>query len=393
MKKQILFVDDESHILEGLRRMLRGMRNEWNILCALSGAEALDVMAKEPIQIIVTDMRMPEMDGAALLCEVMKRHPNVIRMVLSGHADAKLIMKSVGVAHQFISKPCDPETLKAIINGAIGIRALLKDSRLESIIAEMNTLPSVPSLYVEMADELKSPEPSVTKVSQIISRDPSMTARILQLVNSAFFGLRRRISNPEDGVSYLGLERIQHLFLVLHAFSQFVPPETSSFAIEPLWEHSISTAVIAKAIAEREEAGKSTIDDAFAVGLLHDIGQLMLACKLTDKHEQSVKLARNEAIPLWQAEQQILSVTHAEVGAYLLGLWGLPDPIVEATAYHHNPVMHERNSFCPLTALHTANSQVLNGSYPGMLKSRADTDYLSKLLRKTTIPDPLERPL
>jgi putative nucleotidyltransferase with HDIG domain len=385
MKKQILFVDDSCSVLDGLRRMLHTQRNEWDTYYVLSGAEALKMMDTRPIDLIVTDMRMPEMDGGELLRQVMKRHPEVIRMVLSGHADSLLTMKAVGVAHQFISKPCDSETLKSIIGRAISLRVLLRDSSLERIISEMDTLPSVPFLYLEMAEELQSPEPSIQKVGQIIARDPGMTAKILQLVNSAFFGLRHRVSNPVDATAYLGLDRVQHLFLAVHMFSQFTPPLSNPFSIDLLWEHSLSTAALAKAIAEEEQASKDIAQDAFTASLLHDIGKLILACRLADKHAEALNVAKTKSIPLWAAEQQVLSVTHAEVGAYLLGLWGLPDSIVEAVAYHHRPTDSTNKAFSALTVLHAADCRNCNHSYAGIPAPQPDMEYLSRLLRKTKI--------
>jgi putative nucleotidyltransferase with HDIG domain len=385
VKKQILFVDDNSNVLDGLRRMNRTQRNEWDTYYALSGTEALKIMDARPIDLIVADMRMSGMDGAELLREAMKQHPETIRMVLSGQADSDLTMKAVGVCHQFITKPCDPQILRSIINRAISLRTLLADSRLEGIISEMDTLPSISALYLEITDELQSPEPSMQKVGQIISRDPGMAAKVLQLANSAFFGLRRRISNPADAIAYLGLNRIQHLFLTIHAFSQFVPPVSSAFSIELLWEHSLSTAAHAKAIAEEEEAGKDIAQNAFTAGLLHDIGKLMFACRLADRHSEAVNLAKAKNMPLWVAEHQVLAVSHAEIGGYLLGLWGLPDDIVEAVAYHHRPSDCVNKAFCALTAVHAADCHSINHDCPDIPAPQPEMEYLSMFLRKTKL--------
>jgi putative nucleotidyltransferase with HDIG domain len=386
MKKQILFVDDDCNILEGLQRMFRSRRAEWDIQCVMSGAEALEIMNEKAIDLIITDMRMPEMDGAELLHEVMKRHPSVIRMIFSGQADSEMTTKAVGVAHQFISKPCNPEILKSIIQRAINLKSLLLYSSLIDAISEMDTLPSVPALYIEMTKELQSPEPSIQKVGRIIERDPGMAVKILQIVNSAFFGLRRNISNPADAVFFLGLDRVQHLFLALHMFSKFSSSQNSSFSIQLLWDHSFSTAMLAKTIAEREEMSKEVVGDSFTAGLLHDIGKLMLACRLPDRHAEAVNIAQRDAIPLWLAEHQVLSVTHAEIGAYLLGLWGLPDSIVEAVAYHHRPMESGNTAFCALTAVHIADCQNCDHSYAEIAPPQPDIQYLSRLLRKTKIP-------
>src|ERR1017187_6368046 len=113
--KNLLFVDDEVRVLQGLQRQLYGMRNEWNMNFKEGGAKALDFMASAPVDVIVTDMMMPGMDGAQLLTEVMKRHPDTIRIVLSGHADREAILRLVGPAHQYLSKPCDAEELRNAI--------------------------------------------------------------------------------------------------------------------------------------------------------------------------------------------------------------------------------------------------------------------------------------
>jgi putative nucleotidyltransferase with HDIG domain len=262
---------------------------------------------------------------------------------------------------------------------------LLKDNSLERIVSELDTLPSVPALYLEMMEELQSVDSSIQKVGEIISQDLGMASKILQLVNSAFFGLRRSISNPADAVAYLGLDRIQHLFLALHAFSQFIPRANGAFSIDLLWEHSLSTAALAKAIIEKEGGNKEFVQDAFTAGLLHDIGKLMLACRLSDKHMETIELARTKAIPLWMSEQQILSITHAEIGAYLLGLWGLPDGIIEAVAYHHRPMDSGNKTFCALTALHLADCHNKNNSYRDLPALQLDTEYLSGFFKKSEI--------
>jgi putative nucleotidyltransferase with HDIG domain len=385
MKKQLLFVDDDRNILDGFQRTFRALRDEWDMYFATSGTEALEIMAEKHIDLIVADMLMSGMNGAELLGEVMKRHPAAIRMILSGHADEDLIMRSVGVAHQFISKPCEPEILKVIIRSSLEFGTLLEDGNLKNVLSNIGTLPSLPAHYIKIANEIQSPETSIQRVGQIIASDPAMTAKILQLANSAFFGRRRRVTNAAEAVTYLGMDHIQHLFLAVHAFSQFKPPKTSSFSIDLLWEHSIATAALAKTIADEEGEGKEISDAAYTAGLLHDIGELMFACRLAEQHAEALALAISKTMPLWQAEQEILSTTHSEVGAYLLGLWGLPDAVVEATAYHHRPSESQTKSFCSLTALHAADFQISNRCYAGVPNPQPDSDYLSKFLKKTSI--------
>jgi len=198
--KRILFVDDESMVLDGLRRMLRGMRNEWEMEFAASGHEALGILAGRQFDVIVTDMRMPGMDGCQLLNHVKKLHPQVVRIVLSGQSDNDMIMKSVGPAHQFLSKPCDAEILKTTVARVCSMWNLLDDEALIKVVSGIESLPSLPQLYSEVVDEVNSAEGSLNRVGEIISKDSGMSAKILQLVNSAFFGLPRQVTSPVRAV-------------------------------------------------------------------------------------------------------------------------------------------------------------------------------------------------
>jgi YesN/AraC family two-component response regulator len=203
MKRRILFVDDEPMVLNGLQRTLRKMRRDWDMTFVGSGREALDVLGKKPMDVIVSDLRMPEMDGGRLLAEVKKQHPNVVRIILSGQLDQEMTLKSVQLAHQSLSKPCDAEVLKHTLAKLFALRDFLSDESIKSIISQIESLPSLPAIYTEIVAEMQSDDPSIKKVGEIISKDISMTAKILQMVNSAFFGLFQKIKSPEQAVMML----------------------------------------------------------------------------------------------------------------------------------------------------------------------------------------------
>ncbi len=194
-KKRVLFVDDEPKILEGLRRMLRPLRNEWEMSFVNSGQEALDILAQQPFDVIVTDMRMPAMNGAELLHEVRKRYPHMVRFVLSGQASQETMLRSIGPMHQYLSKPCDSGILKSTLTRSCQLRSILSNEKLHNLVSRIDWLPSLPSLYIEMVEELQKPEASTKILGKLISKDIAMSAKILQLVNSAFFGVRQHISN------------------------------------------------------------------------------------------------------------------------------------------------------------------------------------------------------
>lgn len=381
MKKRVLFVDDESLVLEGLQRMLRSMRGEWDMAFVDSGAKALELMAQAPFDVVVSDMRMPGMNGAELLAEVLKRFPRTVRLILSGHADRDLVLKCVGSTHQYLSKPCQPEELKAAITRAGNLEESLRDQSLRQLVSRLDRLPSIPALYVQIVEKVKDPEIGLDEIGDIMGRDMAMTAKILKLVNSAFFGLGRQISSPAEAVSYLGVETIKSLVLSIHAFSQFSSAKLGTFSIDALWVHSQQTAGLAKEIARMEDGDNKVLDDSFVAGLLHDTGKLILASNFPQQYDEVLRAGQAGRAALMAAEQQIFGAHHAEVGGYLLGLWGLPVPVVEAIALHHQPSTAPNPVFGPLTAVHVANALVNTqpaGPNPGS-PEEFDLPYLSAL--------------
>src|ERR1700678_767223 len=183
-KKRILFVDDEVMVLEGLQRMLRSMHREWDMYFVDCGEAALQLLATQPFDVIVSDMLMPRMNGAELLTRVMTLYPTTVRLILSGYADKDLILKCVGSTHQYLSKPCDAESLKATIQRASNLEAALQSDRLKKLVCQMSRRPSIPSLYLEVMEKASRPDILLEEVGAIIGRDLGMTAQVLKLSNS-----------------------------------------------------------------------------------------------------------------------------------------------------------------------------------------------------------------
>jgi HD-like signal output (HDOD) protein len=378
--RRVLFVDDEPKILEGLQRMLRSMRDDWEMEFANSGPAALADLKSRPFDVVVTDMRMPGMDGAMLLSEIRQLHPQIVRIVLSGHSDQELVLSSVGPAHQYLSKPCDPELLKQTIMRACALRDLLSNTSLTLLVSQMESLPSLPSLYMELMQQLESADPSIKKIGAIISKDLGMTAKILQMVNSAFFGLRRHISNPADAVGLLGLDIVKALVLSIHVFSQFSQNRIPGFSLKDLWDHNMAVGVLAKKIAKSEQQHQQVVDDCFTAGLLHECGKLVLAARLPAEYAEMLALRERQELQTIEAERMVFGATYSEVGAYLLGLWGLPDSIVEAVAFHQLPDQCSAGGFGPLTAVHVAD-YLIGESQVDAVKDTASADltYLARL--------------
>ena len=380
MSTRILFVDDEPLILQGLERSLRPLRKEWQAVYATGGEEALALLEGEPFDVIVTDMRMPGMDGAALLEQVTRRYPDIVRMVLSGQSDLESVIKSAGVTHQYLSKPCSIEALREAVNRAVSLRQLLANASVKQVVLRMRSIPSVPPLYVELTNCLKSKGGSLEKASAIIQKDMGMSAKVLQLANSGLFGASGRISSVADAVTYLGLDTIRTLLLTLHAFSEFQPGGPVNFYMASLWRHSLAIGALAERIMQSlPAAGTEGTIDMRVMGLLHDTGRLVLAANLPESFERIPHLAAEKRILEWQAEREVFGTTHAEVGAYLFGLWGLPEAIVEAVAYHHTPAQCPRPGSAMLTALHVADvlASEMDASESAWHNPEPDFEYLA----------------
>jgi HD-like signal output (HDOD) protein len=379
MKQHLLFVDDDRSVLQGLQRMLRPLRHEWDMAFANNGPEALDYMARTHVDVIISDMRMPDMDGAQLLTEVMRKYPATARLILSGQASRETVMRALVPTHQYLAKPCDPDTLKAAITRATTLHALLTDTNLRALVAGMSTLPSLPSLYLEVTELLNDAKTSMQMMSEVISRDIGMTAKILQVANSAFFGQRQTTKNLTRAITMLGLDNIKALVLSLAVFSQCPQAQLKRFSLQMLWDHCFATATSAKHIAQMEQQEACMNEATFTAGLLHECGRLIFAVNVPDAYEQALALVKQEGLSVWEAEREIFEVSHAEVGAYLLGLWGLPDPIIEAVAFHHRPLQGGAQTFSPLTAVHVANALLSEQTDAGPPQPAVDFEYLTKL--------------
>jgi HD-like signal output (HDOD) protein len=379
--RRVLFVDDERNVLDGLRRVLRLYRAEWDMEFVEGGRDALVLLATKAFDVIVTDMRMPGMDGAELLKKVRELHPETVRIMLSGQSDQEAVQRSIGRTHQYLSKPCDPESLHTVIRRSCELRDRLGNESLKRLVSQTVTLPSLPEIYTRVIDELCKPDPCMKTVTDLISRDVGMSARLLHLVNSSFFGIRQRVESPAYAASLLGLNILCPLILSAGIFCQFDARAIRSFSINEFSDHSLAVSNAARLIAMRAGADKEVIDDAQMAGMVHDVGQLLLASQVIAEYDQVLHRIHEEGRSACEIERELLGSDHADVGAHLLGLWGLPEPIVEAVALHHEPSKCVIDRFTPLTAVHVANVVINKTSFAGPLAEGLDVDlaYLKRI--------------
>lgn len=352
---RVLIVDDEPRVLQGLVRSLFHL--DWQIETAHSGDKALKVLEGSPVDVVISDMRMPGMDGAQLLRRVRDRYPGVVRIILSGHNEIEAAMRAVPVAHQFLSKPCEPDVVQRVIERAYTLLQLMQQEELRALVGQISELPSVPKTYVELTEVINRKSSSVSDVAAVVERDVAMSAKVLQLVNSSFFSQAQEVTCVRQAVTRLGVDMMKSLALVTHAFqaNSSRDPKLQSF-LEEEQEHAFKVGAAARRLCDDRRMG----DLAFMGGVLHDVGKVVLRVGATRQFQQVAReVAANEGKRCHELERAVIGVSHAEVGAYLVGLWGLPFAAVEAVAHHHCPErLGAIDGMAPALAVHLADNFV-----------------------------------
>ena len=378
-KKRVLFVLAEPSALASLQAMLVSLSNEWEMEFVAKAEEALTVLDRSPVDVILSSIHLPGMGGLQLLAEVKRRAPHVIRIASSSCAHRATIVSALEVAHQFIPMPFTTEVLKATIARAGALGARLTNESLRTLIAGIRTLPSLPHLYQELVAAMGSSTASADVATRIISQDMAMVSKLLQVVNSAFFGLRRTISSPAHAVALLGIDSVKALVLSVQVFAQFESAKRPPIPLETMWKHGLVTGTSARDIAKSQDVGSIGVEGAFMAGLLHDIGLLVLATNFPEQYGEVLTNLRDDRLPVCDAERAVFKASHEDVGAYLLGLWGVSDAIVEAVAFHHHPGERCQEGFSLLAAVHVANAleEASDSTTTSGIPTPIDLEYLT----------------
>ncbi|MEI9947632.1 MAG: HDOD domain-containing protein [Pseudomonadota bacterium] len=351
--QRILFVDDDELILRSIDRVLRRHAQQagWELHFVSDGDAALELLEQKPFDVILVDAHMPRMSGTSLLRRVQESNPSIVRILLSGHTGLDLLRTALPLAHQFIAKPCDGQLLRTTLENACGLRSILNRPELRTLVGSSNELPSAPRTYVEISNALSNPHASTRTVAEIVERDIALSARVLQLVSSGFYGLPRQVSSIGGAVAFLGVEVIKAIVLSIEVSKMFPASHAiPDFSIDTLQRRSAAAAQLAKRLLGHESGG----DSVLIAGMLQDVGQLIFAARAAQRFSIALATSSRGKTPLYEAELQLFGSTHAEVGGYLLGLWGLPPKIVHAVAHHLEPVDGAR-LFDAAAALYVGN--------------------------------------
>ncbi|RCK33936.1 response regulator [Thalassospira xiamenensis] len=388
---KVLFVDDNANILNGLRRRLRAACPSWTISFAASGDEALALCEQNSFDVVVSDMRMPGMDGAELLGHVRDRMPDAARIILSGFSEDEAILRTVGPAHQYLAKPCDDEILIETIQHTLKLRNILTAPELRKLVGNIDALASPPDTYTRLVQALENPKIGQERITAIVSSDIALTAEVLKLTNSAYFSLPAKITSISHAVRMIGTETLKSLALFVGLFKSFDGSVGVRRQIKNLCQRSQQIGVSAALIAEHEKLDKPTCQILPAIGMLSHIGSLVLYLNYPNQMEEAVARIESEKITIIEAEQKQFGAAHPEIGAYLLGLWGFPEQVVQAVAYHHRPFDFPHHRMSGLTAIYAAqllSREVASQGYDveGDIETKIDIPYLTRVGKADRIP-------
>lgn len=400
--KRIVFVDDERELLDGLRARLYKHRNDWDMTFLLSGDDAIAVFEKQHVDLIVSDVRMPGMDGGQLLSVVKQRWPNTVRIIVSGYSDPVQAVRLTSLAHQYIAKPCDGRQLENIIDRCFNLQDLLGEEPLRRMVGRIGRLPAMPRTYGRLQAALSQPTVTAAEIGDIVTADAAIASKVLQITNSAFFRLRKPMVRIKDAVTYLGFATIRNLVLSAEIFSQWRTPQSlPDVDPEKLQHHAQRMAAACKSLA----GGRASPDDAWLAGLLHDIGYWILVQECPSELAQALELSRSQHLPLFECERRTTGATHAQIGGYLLGLWGLPYSIVEAVSMHHTPTAVTPHGYDILGALAVSHALLepnsahalsnsgesgtgIDAAYLATLNAPFDWEEAQRRVHASAIPSP-----
>jgi putative nucleotidyltransferase with HDIG domain len=352
--KRVLFVDNISSDLEAYKQNFQFRDEEWQTFFAEDSSSALKILINSSIDIVISEINIPLVSGEQFLDTVKLQWPKVVRIIISRDS-ASTNLAAVAASHRFLDKSESIEKIEEAVNSIYYLQRIVLSDQTRLVASKLEVLPSLPHVYNDLLNEINSPEPSIGKIGKLIASDVGMSADILRMVNSPYFGLRQSVGSPEQAVPLLGLEIVKGLLLSARLFRSFTISDRDMKIVERVVEHSLVVANFAKKILELENVSKELIDLSFTAGVLHDVGYLIFASSFSTKFHSAIEVSDSLSQPLWEVEQDMIGTTHGEVGAYLLGLWGLPDSVIEAVAFHHTPSKSQGDSSMILCALHQAD--------------------------------------
>ena len=335
MAKKLLLVDDEENVLRALERIF--VPAGYQVFAATGGEAALAILINEKVDLVISDMRMPGMDGHQFLKQVRSLYPTIMRAILSGFAEGKDVINCLrdGSARMYILKPWDNAKLLAEVEKLLHLGELFSRRQLLEVFNNLRDLPTVPELYSRVSALIEN-ESGVEEIAHVVEQDQTVAAKLLQVANSVYYNMST--GSVRQAIVYMGLTNLKTVVLGLTVLKQLDGMHGGFFSIDVLWDHADRVNRMTHTIFERC-LGRAMKDSEATAGLLHDIGRILLLKDYAQPYAGvSRSVFQNKATTFRDTERSLMGISHDEVGGFLLNWWSLPHPIVEAAMFHHDPL-------------------------------------------------------
>jgi putative nucleotidyltransferase with HDIG domain len=348
--RRVLFVDNDLPTREIYEQLPTYWGIGQEVHTAGTAGEALRLLDALTYDVVVSELVLPDMPGLDFLGKVLQAHPGAARIVITGNNDNLKAAEALNIAHRFFSKPFSFEVLGSLLEHLSQNNYLLNNEKIRRMIFKTGALPVLPGTWVELTGLLDRADTHISDIARIVEQDPGLTGRLLHTVNSAYFGIARKVVSCSEAIQIVGLELIRGLMMGMKIFDYYKNSPFVRTVFGRIWDHSLKTAAGARKLCEVERLPLDMGNVAFTGGLLHDIGKLIFAANAEAEYRKVIEQSDETGVPLHEVERGVFGVTHAEIGAYLFTLWGFPDPVVQAVANHH--ALEGVESFTPALAIH-----------------------------------------
>ncbi len=350
----VLCLDESLEFVTGLVQCLTAKSQSWEVAHALTGAQALEIARKQPIDVALLSASAPNTDVIEVANTLTQINPKLIVFILAPDAKSSDQAYSSG-RHQWHPKNAPAFTLVAAVNRMTSLVSWLSNNTTLELVSGIHGLPTIPSNYQGVLRTINSPNSTIQDIGTAMEKDMGMTSRVLQVANSAIYGFSSKITSPTQAAQVVGVDTLKSLVRYTHVLNNFPQSATSNAVFDKVWSHSVGVAAVARKITLLHTKDETRAEEAFTAGLLHDIGKLVLMSIKPEDYKEVLRKATEGKSSVHLVERVKLGTTHSETGAYLLSLWGIPYSILEAVAWHHYPGECKDKEFSALTAVHIAN--------------------------------------
>lgn len=334
MDKTILLVDTDEKIRIKLARVFT--EAGFGVVVAENADKAWEQLSAHSVELVICDMHLPDVGGHRFLKQVRQRYPSVIRIIMSGFGEGKDVVESLrdGSARMYVVKPWDERKLLTEVMNLVRLGDMFKSRQLLDVFNNMKELPALPETYTKICGLIEE-EAGIEAIAKVVEQDQTIAVKLLQVANSVYYSMNT--GSVRQAIVFMGLTNLKTIVLGLTVMKQLEGLQGGFFSKEVLWEHADRVNRITHQLFNRC-LGRPMKDSEATAGLLHDIGRVLLLKDYSRSYAGVAKAAfGNRESTFRETEKSLMGISHDEVGGFLLNWWSLPQPIVEAAMFHHDP--------------------------------------------------------